>query len=67
MISFKVTQSFYNEILEEAEKEGHNSVSDYIKFAIRFYMMECKDNRRPSEPDAKEKATAANPTISQHS
>ena len=48
VITFKVTDSFYNRMVEAMEAEGHNSMSDFVKFAVRYYMMNCgnADNAR---------------------
>ena len=55
VITFKVTDSFYNHMVEAMEAEGHNSMSDFVKFAVRYYMMNCgnADNAsRGGIPDA---------------
>lgn len=62
MVSFKITQTFYDEIVAAAEREGHNSVSDFVKYAIRYYMMECWRQRGGSQPEAGEKAVVSQTT-----
>lgn len=65
VVTFKVAPSFYEEMIKEAEVEGHNSLSDYVKFAIRFYMMACRENRNKCDGQSLENHQK-DPTISEH-
>ena len=62
VITFKVTDSFYNRMVEAMEAEGHNSMSDFVKFAVRYYMMNCGSSDDAAKRGIPEETTSSGRT-----